>query len=551
MKKSKRLLTAIGAAAGLMITLALAACGGSDASSDETAVQIVSVTRGNLTTTVSAVGSISMPQQADLTFGGGSTTDIFTVSEVNVKEGDNVRKGDVLARIKADSLERAVRQAEADLRTAQINLAQASSETNILKARAAVESARANLAKAEKELADARAPYSDLDIAEAEAAVESAQIALESAQSALTITRKNADYSIKQAQYAAEDAFQAYSDYVGENIERLTEATITAEKDRLWEAYQAALNDVEEARLNAATSIATAENNVTKAQNTLTSARKALADLVPDSLTIQQKEAAVASAKATLAQAEDDLAYAEAGHNIELLQLKVDSARVALDEARDQLEAATIVAPFDGTVAEVNAAPGDEVTPNTIIIRLVDTSTVEVDAAVDEVDVALIKPGQTAIITLDALPNTLLRGEVTFVAILASSQSGVVTYDIAIKVLNPEGAGLRQGMSATIEIVSVQAENALLVPSKAITRKGPTQIVEVVTADGSTEERTVETGETNGTFTEIKSGLAEGEKVRVQVSSSTSTRAASEVQVFPGGGGFMIPEGGRGMRPPM
>jgi len=548
MKNGKRLIAFIGAIIALTATAALTACGGSGASSDKSTPQIAQVTRGNLTTTVSAVGNITMPHQMDLTFGGGSTTDIFTVSEINVKKGDSVKKGEVLARVKTDSLERAVRQAEADLRTAEINLAQASSQTNILKAQAAVESARANLAKAEKELADAKA--SDLAIAEAEAAVESARIALESARGNLTIAQKEAEYSIKQAQYAAEDAFQAYSDYVGENIERLTEAAIAAEKDRLWEAYQAALNSVEKAKSEAATSIATAQNNVTKAENTLKSAEKDLAEVKTDDVTILQKEAAVASARATLAQAEDDLAYAEAGHNIELLQLKVDSAQVALDDARDQLEAATIIAPFDGIVAEVNAAVGDEITPNTLIIRLVDTSIVEVDASVDEVDVALIEPGQTAVITLDALPNAVLRGEVTTVDITAASQSGVVTYGVTVSISNPEGVGLREGMSATIEIVAVQAENALLVPAKAITRKGPLQIVQVVTADGSTEDRTVETGATNGTLTEITSGLAEGEKVVVHLSGAGTT-STSTTQGFPRGG-FAIPlEGGGGMRPPM
>lgn len=547
MERKARLFALSGVAAALMAAMALAGCGGSDASTDEGSTQIVPVTRGNVSSTISAVGSIAMPHQAELTFGGSSVNDILSVSEITVKEGDAVRAGDVLARVKTDSLERAVRQAEADLRTAEINLAQASSQTNILKAQAAVETARANLAKAEKELADARAPYSDLDIAEAQAAVESARIALETAQGNLSIAQKEADYSIKQAQYAAEDAFQAYSDYVGTYIERLTEASFAAEKDRLWEAYQAALNDLEKARLNADTSIATAENNVTKTENALRAAEQALADLKADEVTILQKEAAMASAKATLAQAEDDLAYAAAGHTIELLQSKVDSAQVALDEARDQLEAATIVAPFDGIVAEVNAAAGDEVTPNTLIIRLVDTSTVQVKASVDEVDVALVEPGQTAAITLDALPNVLLRGEVTTVDILASSQSGVITYGVTISIPDPEGVGLREGMSATIEIVSVQAENVLLVPAKAITRKGMKQTVQVIAADGTTEERTVETGETNGTLTEIRSGLAEGEQVKVQI--STGGGGTGAVQVFPGGG-FMIREGG-GMRPPM
>ena len=96
-------------------------------------------------------------------------------------------------------------------------------------------------------------------------------------------------------------------------------------------------------------------------------------------------------------------------------------------------------------------------------------------------------------------------------------------------------------MSATIEIVSIQAQDVLLVPAQAITRNGRNQVVQVVTTSGETEERIVETGETNGTMTEITSGLTEGEQVKVTASSTSSSITTNQ---FPGGfsGGF--PEGG-------
>ena len=114
------------------------------------------------------------------------------------------------------------------------------------------------------------------------------------------------------------------------------------------------------------------------------------------------------------------------------------------------------------------------------IIHLVNPNVVEVDASVDEIDVALVEPGLMAMITLDALPNAMLRGEVASVATLATSQSGVVTYGVVIKVLSPEGFGLKEGMSATIEIVQIQAEDVLLVPAQAISRSQMNQVVQVV-----------------------------------------------------------------------
>ena len=142
------------------------------------------------------------------------------------------------------------------------------------------------------------------------------------------------------------------------------------------------------------------------------------------------------------------------------------------------------------------------------------------------------------IITLDALLHTIMRGKVASVATLATSQSGVVTYSVVIEVLNPEGVGLKEGMSATVQIVSIQAEDVLLVPAQAISRSGMNQVVQVVNAAGETEERKVQTGETNGTMTEITSGLAEGEQVEVTASSSstsTMTQQFPEKGNFPGG----------------
>ncbi len=312
--------------------------------------------------------------------------------------------------------------------------------------------------------------------------------------------------------------------------------------------------------MQAASSIATAENNVTKAQDTLQSAQESLAQMRADPVAVQQKQSAVASAKANLAQAEDDLAYVKAGHDIELLQIKVENAQVKVDDALEQLEAATIVAPYAGVVASVGAGVGDKITASTVIVHLVNTSAIEVDAAVDEIDVASVEVGQRARITLDALPNAMLVGQVTAISPVSNSQSGVVTYALGIKVqtqavpsatnrdeaqaLNSDLSEIKEGMSATIEIASIQAENALLVPSQAIKRSGANQVAEVVVAEGKTEERVVQTGETNGTQTEIVSGLEEGEKVVVTASAASSSgtsQRSGQFQIFFEGGG---PPGG-------
>lgn len=605
MNNWKKTVTVFVAIAVISISLATFGCGSnSDDASDSGERQIVAVTRDDLMTTISAIGNISMPEQAYLTFGsGGSANDLHTVQEVNVSFGDTVRKGDVLAKIDTASLERAVEQAEANLRTAQINLEQASSETNILKAKATIESAKASLASAENDLSDAQNPYSAVDLAktqaavdsaraslasaeddlsatqgsaimDAEAAVRDAQVALENTQRSLTIAQKNGAVSITDAQNSLTDAEEAYNDYVFTNIYRLTQLAIAAQKDRLWWDVLKAQENLDIANAQAENSIATAENNVTEAEEALQSAEEnlarteanptiiqqkqsavataqaaldqALEDLAamqPDSTEIQQKQSQVATARANLAQAEDDLSYIEAGYDIELLQIKVDNAQVALDDALEQVEAATIIAPFDGMVAAVNVSVGDEVTATKEIIHLVNTGVVEVDAAVDEYDVATVEVGQMAMITTDAVPDARLRGQVTAISPISTSQSGVVSYGLAIAVQGAGRAKVKEGMNVTITIISTQAENVLLVSSNAIQRTLEGNVVQVVIGEGQIEQKIVEVGISNGQQTEIISGLMEGEQVLVQQSGSSDL--LDLIEQFRQRGG--VPPGG-GMR---
>jgi len=372
---------------------------------------------------------------------------------------------------------------------------------------------------------------------------------LEKAQENLGNAQENATLTIQAAENSVSDAKEAQYNFWWNNIYVAYMLHDYNVPDDVAEQNERLLFAVQQAEFNLKTTQQTTASNIATAQDNLNNSQEALNEAQSDSpIIIQQKQLAVTQAQASLLQAQDNLAYAQAGYNIEQLQLQVDNAQADLDDAQALLDSATLTAPFDGMVSSVNIIAGDKVTANTVIVHLVDMDTIEVDASVDEVDVAQVATGQTATITFDALSSVFLRGTVTTVSPLASSQSGVVSYPLTIALTNAQGKGLREGMSATIEIVSMQAENVLLVPSRAITRNGRDQVVEVMTdaATGATEERVVQTGDTNGTMTEITSGLSEGEQVKVAASSGstqqTSTNSNFQRGDFPGGGGF--PGGG-------
>jgi HlyD family secretion protein len=198
-------------------------------------------------------------------------------------------------------------------------------------------------------------------------------------------------------------------------------------------------------------------------------------------------------------------------------QLGMERAQVALDVANDDLQSAVMIAPFDGVIATVDIKEGDSLSAfdyaTRTIVELVDPSEMELNAEVDEIDVPYVEPGQRAIIDVDALPGVYLEGEVKSVSPVATEESGLMLYKVKVGFEAPEGSGLKAGMSATADIIINGGTDILLVPSRAIGEDSQGNPVVKVVVDDKIEERAVVTGMSDGSQTEIISGLSEGEVV--------------------------------------
>jgi len=203
---------------------------------------------------------------------------------------------------------------------------------------------------------------------------------------------------------------------------------------------------------------------------------------------------------------------AEASWETAKMNLKI--AKLNLESAELNLEKGIIVAPFAGVVTDVTITEGEEISTATLAtpaISLVDTSEIELRGFIDEIDTAMVQPGQEANILLDALPDEEMNGRVTFISLVSTIRVGVVSYDTTITLENPV-AGLRDGMSATAEVVIERRDDVLLIPNRAIrgTLENPKVLVLV---DEQEVEREITLGLTDGINTEVLSGLEEGEKV--------------------------------------
>jgi RND family efflux transporter MFP subunit len=206
----------------------------------------------------------------------------------------------------------------------------------------------------------------------------------------------------------------------------------------------------------------------------------------------------------------------------EIAKLNLRIAKLSLESAKLNLDKAVIAAPFDGVVAGITITEGEEISTAALAtpaISLVDTSEIEMQGYIDELDVASVKLGQAANITLDALPDEQVTGSVTFISPISTIRAGIVSYATTITLENPS-AELKDGMSATAEVVVERRDNVLLVPNTVIQGTLENPMV-VVLVDGQQEERQITLGLSDGFNTEVLSGLEEGEEVVVPAPTST------------------------------
>ncbi len=417
--------------------------------------QVVTVQRGNLTIDITAVSNLALSAKEDL----GFQTAGF-VNEVLVEEGDAVEKGQVLASLDTTSLELEVKEEEIDLEIATSDFREI---TYPYTYRTLVFDVNASLA----------------DIRDAQRQLTEAQEVLE----------------------------------IGLSFEQY------------WDVW----------------------HNLKKAQDNLIEARANLArGYGADVFSWAPAEASRGTKVFT-----SQIYPIEDYWTLRGAQLKMEKAQLALDEANNELGKAIIVAPFDGVITEVNVSRGKKVSSGTVAVQIADPDKFEVEVMVNETDIFQIKLGGGAWVQVDVLPGVSLPAKVTHISPTATIEAGVVNYTVKVEIeslqavqqewqevrqeeaaqvmviqsqqgqggqqgqmptMMPEGFQLRDGLTATVNLVLEERNDVLLVPNGAITYQGGETYVQVL-KDGVIEPRLITTGISDGQFTEVIDGFSEGEEV--------------------------------------
>ena len=168
---------------------------------------------------------------------------------------------------------------------------------------------------------------------------------------------------------------------------------------------------------------------------------------------------------------------------LENLRLQRESANKSLEEAKEKRENLIVIAPCDGTIATLNVSEGDEITDGTLIGSILEGEDMNLTIAVDELDVVEVAVGQKVKITVDALSDAEMDGEVYKIAPVGSNSGGVTTYDVELT-FDAAGSGVRSGMNATGEITVASADDTLYVPVEALMTIGNDTYLMVESGDG-------------------------------------------------------------------
>jgi macrolide-specific efflux system membrane fusion protein len=200
---------------------------------------------------------------------------------------------------------------------------------------------------------------------------------------------------------------------------------------------------------------------------------------------------------------------------VETGRAKEREAKAAVEAAKVQLGFTSIHAPISGVVGSVSTQEGETVAASfaaPTFVTIVDLSRLEVWAYVDETDIGRVKVGQQASFTVDTWPDEAFSGRVTAIRPVAEIRDNVVNYITVIEIRNRPNRVLRPEMTTTVNIVMQSRTGALSVPNGALRRDaGGTYLL--VQSNGSADRRAVSVGFRGTEFTEVVSGVREGERV--------------------------------------
>ena len=507
--------------------------------------------RGDLVQEVSVTGKVKPAEAVDLAFEKSGK-----ITRTTVKVGDKIKSGQILAQLEDSELKAQVAQVEASLESARAKLAglkKGAREEELRVAEVKVKNAETTLADARLNLENTR-QKAEADLKEdydgaLAAAVKSLSIA---AHSLFVITdiqnARFADYDQQSVEVADAKAaavaalLGAYgsgrsgNDYLSqlnggaklavgyaqsyppdENID----SALSLLKDAL-QKLKLALDAIpvlptftatESANLN------TEKTNIANELSTISGKQQAVeVQKVINQNAIASAQASINAASGAFQSAKDELALKKAGSSVEAIaaqEAQVNEAEARLQASRAQLSKSVLQSPIDGVVTKQDAKAGEIVSANLPIISIISSTRFEIEANVPEADIAKVKIGDSARVTLDAYGNDVIfEAKVAEIDPAETMVEGVATYKTTL-IFTKDDERVKSGMTANIDIETARREGVVFIPRRATVKRDVDTIV-FMASGIQPAERVVKLGlvGSDGNV-EVVEGLSEGEQIIV------------------------------------
>lgn len=480
--------------------------------------EVITVTPQDFVQEVAVTGKVVAAQDVQLGFETSGR-----ISRVNVKVGDKVNIGQVLAFVSNGDYGAAVSQRQAIVESEQAKLAEiqrGSRIEDITIAQSDVDSAQTSIDQAKRNVVD---QIKDAYVRSDDAVRSKIDQLYSNPRSA---TPEILSFDTSNVGYAFKEKLNDERLRAGEMLTRWQSSTqsLTAESYTLTTLSEARtnINQMRDFLNNLSVAVSSLQPNTSLTQTTIDKYKsdisQARTNISIAATNLSSAEQSISSYQSALKKAQDQLALKKAGSTQEQINsqiAQVKSAQAQLQSAQAAYAKTLITAPFAGIVTKVDTKAGEIASPNISVISLSSASKYEMESFISETDIAKVKVAQSAKVTLDAYGKSVIfDATVTEVDPAETVLDGVSTYKAKLQ-FAVDDERIKSGMTANITIQTDSRTAVIVIPQQAIFLKDGEKNVKVIVASGQ-EDRIVKTGSINNKGDiEVISGISAGERVIV------------------------------------
>lgn len=477
--------------------------------------ELITVQSTTFVQEVGVTGKVIPAKDVDMAFETGGR-----VSKVNVKVGDMVRQGQVLASVGSGDQYATVlqRQARVDSEAAKLAEVQRGSRAeDITIASTEVEGARVayeqNLQSLVDQIKDAYAKVDDGVRGKADQLFKNPRTVNPEV---LSFENYPLRMSVNEQRLKIGETLSAWSISIGTLTTSTYASSYLTEARTNLSAARNFFNDLSEGVSSLVPSDSFPQTTIDKYKTDISSARTAVSSAISTLSTVEQ---AYKASQNAYTKSQDQLALKKAGSTIEQINSQaaiLKSAQADLQSARAVLAKTSITAPFDGLITKVDTKEGEIASINTNVIGLISASSYEIESYISESDIAKVRIDQSARVTLDAYgKDVVFTAKTVQVDPAETVLDGVSTYKTKLQ-FTVADERIRSGMTANIIIQTAEKPASVVIPQEALFLEAGEKMV-TIDQNGKRVNRKVETGGINAKGEiEVLAGISVGEKVVVK-----------------------------------